>query len=69
MTTDIVKGNKEATRLEIIEAARIADVEHRKIINNAILDAFVNIGLSVEISKIIMQKIILNEIPNVSINY
>lgn len=58
---------KERKRIE--NETRIADYEHRGEVNGGILKAFVELGLDSGISRLVIEKIIMGEIDNISINY
>lgn len=66
----VLADQKEADRVEAEALAeREADVEHRKTINNAAVDAFIGLGFSKVASQSAVKAIVKGSIPGVSISY
>lgn len=65
----IREQEEQAKELARQKAAREADIEHRKKINNEILLELVKTGITEEQGKKIIEKIVRGEVPNTVINY
>lgn len=65
----IREQEEQAKELARQKAAREADIEHRKKINNEILLELVKTGITKEKGKKIIEKIVRGEVPNTVINY
>jgi colicin import membrane protein len=59
----------EIQRQKDDELRRLADVEHRRNIKNAIYHSFTNFGIDSQSAKDVIDLIDANKIPNLSINY
>lgn len=60
---------RENERIEQEAKKREADAQHRKKINNEILDMFKTIGLDEETAKVLIGQIALGKVPHMKINY